>query len=131
MHRLLPPPRPALNSEEATAYAEFRINQIATFERLSAVAGAVSILLFILWDAQFSDGALSETLPIRVGIAAILMVLILLGAGTAPGRVHNRIGRIGALGGSAADDRHRSGLDAEVVWSIADDSQHLSHRCRR
>lgn len=75
MHRLLPPPRPALDHAESSAYREFRINQIAPFERLAAVAGALSVLSFIWWDTQVSDGPLTETLMIRLGLAALLMAM--------------------------------------------------------
>jgi class 3 adenylate cyclase len=75
MRKLLPPPRPALDDEEKVAYADFRTNQIASFERLAAVAGSLSVLSFIWWDTQFSDGPVTDTLLIRVGIAALLMAL--------------------------------------------------------
>jgi len=54
---------------------EFRVSQVATFERLAAVAASLSVLSFIWWDTQFSDGPVAETLLIRIGIAALLMAL--------------------------------------------------------
>jgi class 3 adenylate cyclase len=75
MRRLLPPPRPDLDGEEKEAYATFRTRQIATFERLAAVAGSLSVLSFTWWDTQFSDEPVTDTLLIRIGIAALLMGL--------------------------------------------------------
>lgn len=67
--------RPALTAEEASDYLVFRTEQIGRFERLAGVAGAISVLAFIWWDAQMSYGSASETLAIRLGFAGLLLIL--------------------------------------------------------
>jgi class 3 adenylate cyclase len=67
--------RPKLPPEEEAAYREFRIQQIGTFERLAALAGAASVIAFIWWDDQFSGVAMTDTLYIRIGLALLLLGL--------------------------------------------------------
>jgi len=67
--------RPKLRPEEETAYREFRVLQIGTFERLAALAGAGSVIAFIWWDDQFTGVAMTDTLYIRIGLAVLLLGL--------------------------------------------------------
>lgn len=70
------PERPRLSGEEEAAYISFRIRQIAPFERLAAVAGSASILAFIWWDAYMFDVPLTDTLYIRLALAALLFLML-------------------------------------------------------
>jgi class 3 adenylate cyclase len=70
------PARPQLTADEVAEYIVFRTIQISPFERLAAVAGAVTILAFVWWDRFIFDVALSETLYIRLGLAALLLLLL-------------------------------------------------------
>ncbi len=70
------PDRPALSVEEEAEYVNFRVRQIAPFERLAAVAGASSIVAFIWWDGFMFDVPISETLYIRLTLAGLLLLML-------------------------------------------------------
>jgi class 3 adenylate cyclase len=67
--------RPALSAADEQRYRAFRSSQVAPFERLAAILGAGSVLLFALWDLEVSSEALEDTLRIRVGLAVLLVGL--------------------------------------------------------
>lgn len=72
------PERPRLSGEENAAYISFRVRQIAWFERLAALAGAASILTFIWWDDFMFDVPLTNTLYIRLALAALLLIMLVI-----------------------------------------------------
>lgn len=70
---LLPRPfEPAVEED----YRSYRIAQIVPFERLASLAGAISITATYFWDAQVDGGASTETLMIRLLMAAIFLALL-------------------------------------------------------
>lgn len=70
------PARPKLTADEVADYITFRTLQISPFERLAAVAGAAALLSFVWWDRFVFGVALSDTLYIRLGLAALLLLLL-------------------------------------------------------
>ncbi len=67
--------RPELPPEALQHYLEARSRQVVPFERLAAVAGAVSVLGFAIWDWEVDPNALGDTIPIRLGLAVLLGLL--------------------------------------------------------
>jgi class 3 adenylate cyclase len=57
-------------------YRTYRTAQVVPFERLASIAGAISIAGTFLWDIQMDPSAFPETLWIRLGMAAILLMLL-------------------------------------------------------
>ncbi len=82
--------RPHLTAEQRHHYRAFRIEQVAPFERLAAVAGAASVVVFVLWDRAVDVAAVADTLPIRLGFALVL-VLLFAATLTKLGRFHTAL----------------------------------------
>ena len=57
-------------------YRTYRMVQVVPFERSASIAGAISVAGTFLWDVQMDPSAFPETLWIRLGMAAILLVLL-------------------------------------------------------
>jgi class 3 adenylate cyclase len=70
--------RPTLTADQLERYVDFRTAQVTPFERLSAVAGAASVLVFMIWDREVNGGFLGDTVAIRLALAGILLALFLL-----------------------------------------------------
>jgi class 3 adenylate cyclase len=65
-----------LPSELEPSYRRRRETQVWPFERMGAVAGAISFVAMAGWDAQVDQASLPTTLFIRLGIAALLLALL-------------------------------------------------------
>jgi class 3 adenylate cyclase len=55
------------------AYLAQRLPQIIRVELIGSIGAALSFVVLIWWDAAVDSSSLSETVPIRLGVAAVLV----------------------------------------------------------
>jgi len=63
------------DDEVEAEYRAYRMAQILPFERLAALAGAVSVIGLAWWDTQVDPDALATTFLVRIGLAGVLLAL--------------------------------------------------------
>jgi class 3 adenylate cyclase len=82
------PAQSGFNPGTESAYRLRREAQVTPFERLGAVAGAASFLVMIVWDHAVAPEFAARVMPIRLGVAAVLVVGLLPITFTRAGRNH-------------------------------------------